>query len=85
MYSKVEISNIVFRGVEVKKSEIRLKSENLYPWIRGLRVEHCILTHAFTTTIAVIVYYTYSERGYFSIPSEILYIRIGQELKELLV
>ena len=31
MYSKVEISNIVFRGVEVKKSEIRLKSENLHP------------------------------------------------------
>ena len=28
MYSKVEISNIVVRGVEVKKSEIRLKSEN---------------------------------------------------------
>ena len=28
MYSKVDISNIVFRGVEVKKSEIRLKSEN---------------------------------------------------------
>ena len=27
----VEISNIVFRGVEVKKSEIRLKSENLHP------------------------------------------------------
>ena len=32
MYSKVEISNIVFRGVEVKKSKIRLKSENLHPW-----------------------------------------------------
>ena len=31
MYSKVEISNIVFRGVEVKKYEIRLKSENLQP------------------------------------------------------
>ena len=31
MYSKVEISNIVVRGVEVKKSEIRLKSENLHP------------------------------------------------------
>ena len=31
MYSKVEISNIVVRGVKVKKSEIRLKSENLHP------------------------------------------------------
>ena len=31
MYSKVEISNIVVRGVEVIKSEIRLKSENLHP------------------------------------------------------
>ena len=31
MYSKIEISNIVFRGVEVKKCEIRLKSENLHP------------------------------------------------------
>ena len=31
MYSKVELSNIVVRGVEVKKSEIRLKSENLHP------------------------------------------------------
>ena len=29
--SKFEISNIVFRGVEVKNSEIRLKSENLHP------------------------------------------------------
>ena len=34
MYSKVEVSNIVFRGVEVKKSEIRLKSENLHPCTR---------------------------------------------------
>ena len=42
MYSKVEISNIVFRGVEVKKSEIRLKSENLHPWAIGhiMRVGH---------------------------------------------
>ena len=32
MYSKIEISIIVVRGVEVKKSEIRLKSENLHPW-----------------------------------------------------
>ena len=31
MYSNVEILNLVFRGVEVKKSEIRLKSENLHP------------------------------------------------------
>ena len=37
MYSKVEISNIVVRGVEVKKSEIRLKSENLHPTIRPTR------------------------------------------------
>ena len=36
MYSKVEISNIVFRGVEVKKSEIRLKSENLHPCVKYL-------------------------------------------------
>ena len=33
MYPKVEISNIVVRGVEVKKSEIRLKPENLHPWL----------------------------------------------------
>ena len=32
--SEVEISNIVFRGVEVKKSEIRIKSENFH---------HCML------------------------------------------
>ena len=31
MYSKVEISNIVVRGVEVKKSEIRLKSVTYIP------------------------------------------------------
>ena len=35
MYSKVEISNIVVRGVKVKKSEIRLKSENLHPCIKN--------------------------------------------------
>ena len=33
---------------------------------------------------AVTEYITYSERGYFSVSSEeILYFRIGQELKEL--
>ena len=31
MYSNVEIIDIVFRGVKVKISEIRLKSENLHP------------------------------------------------------
>ena len=38
MYSKVEISYIVVRGVEVKKSEIRLKSENLHPCLLDLPV-----------------------------------------------
>ena len=37
MYSNVEILNIVFRGVGVKKSEIRLKSENLHPCATILR------------------------------------------------
>ena len=32
MYSTGEILKILFEGVDVKKSEIRLKSENLYPW-----------------------------------------------------
>ena len=33
MYSKDRSFKIVFRGVNVKKSEIRLKSQNLHPCI----------------------------------------------------
>ena len=33
MCSKDEFSKILFKGIEVKKSEIRLKSENLHPWV----------------------------------------------------
>ena len=46
-YPKVEFSNIVFRGVEVKKSKIRLKSEILHPCIpKFVKIDFEIVTLA---------------------------------------
>ena len=38
-YSKDAISKTIFRGAEMKKSEIRLNSENVYPYVLS-----CLLT-----------------------------------------
>ena len=57
MYSKVEISNIVVRGVEVKKSEIRLKSENLHPcnnMYDPYHISHIYLCHTSHNRVSIV-------------------------------
>ena len=57
MYSKGEILKILFEGVDVKKSEIRLKSENLHPCYHG---------HEFNIngTCSILVEYQNHKRAY---------------------